>query len=440
VKTSLHFTPAIGWLNDPNGLIEHHGLHHLFYQHNPHELAMRDMCWGHATSPDLLTWTEHPVALVPGPPGSYDQDGCWSGCAIHDGEGVVIVYSANNAGVQLPSLARPLDDDLITWRKAPENPVIARRPPVDGITEMRDHSVRWDGDQWRQVLAGGAGREGMLFGYSSSDLVHWSWDGIVLRAGDADLIGQVWECPDVFEVDGHVIAVISVVNRDRPTVIWVVGTLDGAQILPQRWGLVDHGDRFYAPQSYSDQTGRRIMFGWLKTQDDPAAVGQASLGVASLPRILSVVDGHLDQHPAIEIQQRRGEAEKLSLSDPEAALSIPLPLVAAIEVEVACESSADLLRLVVGFDDEADHHMAVDLNMFSTRERSGDRDGPLPFRRQPLRATIIFDAGIVEVFLDDGRVAAVSDARVGDVGRLRVTRAGKGPVDVTVWPLNPVSE
>jgi beta-fructofuranosidase len=435
METSLHFTPATGWLNDPNGLIEHRGLHHFFFQHNPHELVMRDMCWGHASSPDLLTWTEHPLALTPGPAGSYDEGGCWSGCAVEAADGVVIVYSANKDGIQLPCLARALDDELITWRKDAANPVIDHRPPVDGMTDMRDHSVRWDGRQWRQVLAGGAAGEGMLLGYSSTDLVHWSWDGIVLRASDAGLIGQVWECPDVFELDGQVVAVISVMGRGRSPVIWVTGTLDGPRIVPLRWGLVDYGDRLYAPQSYSDHRGRRIMFGWLQTQRDPADLGQANLGVASLPRILSVVDGRLDQRPAVEIQARRGEAEKFSFVGGEATLAVPIAAVSALEVQLSCESGDDLLGLTVEFEDQAGHRLPVDLAVFSTPEPFLVPDERLPGRRAPLSTTIIFDAGIVEVFLDDGRAAALSDARLVDVGHLRITRAGAGPVDVTVWPL-----
>jgi hypothetical protein len=64
--------------------------------------------------------------------------------------------------------------------------------------------------------------------------------------------------------------------------------------------------------------------------------------------------------------------------------------------------------------------------------RSG---GELPDRRVPHTATVIFDAGIVEVFLDDGRAAALSDARLVDASHLRIARTEGGPVDVTVWPL-----
>ena len=53
-------------MNDPNGLVYANGLYHFFYQHNPHGLAWDTMHWGHATSPDLVHWTQKPIALEPG--------------------------------------------------------------------------------------------------------------------------------------------------------------------------------------------------------------------------------------------------------------------------------------------------------------------------------------------------------------------------------------
>ena len=34
-RPCIHFTPASGWINDPNGLIYHKGVYHLYYQYNP---------------------------------------------------------------------------------------------------------------------------------------------------------------------------------------------------------------------------------------------------------------------------------------------------------------------------------------------------------------------------------------------------------------------
>ncbi len=436
MRSVLHFAPVSGWFNDPNGLIDHRGTHHLFFQHNPDALTMEHMCWGHASSTDLLTWTEHPPALRPGPPGSADDDGCWSGCAVHDGDAVVAVYSGHHDGQELPCVARPLDDDLIGWHKSPANPVVDRRPPVAGLTDMRDHSVRREGGRWRQVLAGGVDGSGALFGYTSTDLGEWKWDGIVLEASDADLPGRVWECPDVFRVGDEVVAIVSLIDDDRSPVLWITGTTDEARIIPRRWGLVDHGDRLYAPQSYTDRAGRRIMFGWLRTHLDPAALGQPSLGVASLPRVLSVVDGRLHQTPAAEIESFRGEPQ-VSRPD-EGGTEVSMELDGeAVEVHITCHSTDLLLETRLDFDDGTGRHLGADLACF-VRDDGLPADGGRDRHGQgPTRATVIFDCGIVEVFLDDGRAATTTDAAVGRVSRLRVWTKTAGIEEVTAWVLRP---
>lgn len=62
-RPQFHFSPEKNWMNDPNGLLYDDGVYHLYFQYNPGGDTWGAMSWGHATSRDLLHWTEQPVAL-----------------------------------------------------------------------------------------------------------------------------------------------------------------------------------------------------------------------------------------------------------------------------------------------------------------------------------------------------------------------------------------
>ena len=63
-RPQIHFTPSKNWMNDPNGMVYIDGTWHLFYQYNPSGNDWGNMSWGHATSSDLIHWTEQKVALT----------------------------------------------------------------------------------------------------------------------------------------------------------------------------------------------------------------------------------------------------------------------------------------------------------------------------------------------------------------------------------------
>ena len=76
VRPVYHFSPRIGWLNDPNGLSYYDGKYHLFYQYHPYNSYWGPMHWGHAVSEDLIRWEYLPAALAPDT--DYDKSGCFS--------------------------------------------------------------------------------------------------------------------------------------------------------------------------------------------------------------------------------------------------------------------------------------------------------------------------------------------------------------------------
>src|SRR5690348_7385327 len=58
-RPQIHFSPKTGWMNDPNGMIYHNGVYHLFFQYYPDSTVWGPMHWGHATSKDLFHWREN---------------------------------------------------------------------------------------------------------------------------------------------------------------------------------------------------------------------------------------------------------------------------------------------------------------------------------------------------------------------------------------------
>ncbi len=54
-----HFTPARGFMNDPNGLYFDGREYHMFFQLNPFGLGHGNTHWGHARRADLLRQRRH---------------------------------------------------------------------------------------------------------------------------------------------------------------------------------------------------------------------------------------------------------------------------------------------------------------------------------------------------------------------------------------------
>src|SRR3569833_4491895 len=131
-RPTLHFTPHAGWMNDPNGLIYHDGVYHLFFQHNPFGVDWGNMSRGQAISADLLHWEELDVAIP-----CAEQEAVFSGSVVYDaantsglgssGGALIALYTSAftdaypYAGQQAQSLAYSADGGR-TWTKRPGGP------------------------------------------------------------------------------------------------------------------------------------------------------------------------------------------------------------------------------------------------------------------------------------------------------------------------------
>ncbi|MCD6291010.1 MAG: glycoside hydrolase family 32 protein [Anaerolineae bacterium] len=310
-RPQYHFLPPANWMNDPNGLIQWEGQYHLFYQHNPKAPYPEAIHWGHAVSEDLVHWRDLPIALAPTPDGP-DKDGCWSGCAVNNDGIPTLVYTGVFPQVQCIATSA---DGLITWQKAPENPVIATPPPGLDVTGFRDPWVWREGDTWYAIIGSGIkGVGGTILLYRSNDLIHWEYMHPAC-IGNKDETGTMWECPNLFPLDGKHVLLISPVPLRKT--LYLIGTYAHHKFIPESYGTVDPGGHFYAPQTMLDDRGRRLMWGWLwegRSRDAQLAAGWA--GVMSLPRELFVhSNGQLGMRPVPELKALRGDHQRVAEID-----------------------------------------------------------------------------------------------------------------------------
>ncbi|UOF90058.1 sucrose-6-phosphate hydrolase [Fodinisporobacter ferrooxydans] len=269
LRLKYHFMAPAYWINDPNGLIFYKGYYHLFYQHFPYGSTWGSMHWGHARSKDLVSWEHLPVALAPSE--EYDLDecgGCFSGSAVeHDGV-LYLIYTGTiiRGDKVIQSQCLAMSDDGIVFKKYERNPVIPA-PPAEGSNDFRDPKVWRHNGKWYMVVGSCKDGKGKALLYSSEDLRNWSYIN-VLAESDGSL-GSMWECPDLFSLGDKHVLMFSPMGMGEKKTIYLIGDMnyDIGRFTWDRMGEVDCGFEYYAPQSFVDPQGRRIIIGWSNAWD-----------------------------------------------------------------------------------------------------------------------------------------------------------------------------
>jgi len=463
-RPRFHFVAPAAWLNDPNGLSQWDGRYHLFYQYNPDAPTHSNIHWGHASSADLVHWTDEPIALEPseGP----DENGCWSGVLVDDDGIPTLVYSGHKDGVGQRACIAVGDADLRTWRKDPDNPMIADPPEGLPLTEFRDHCVWREDGEWRQLVGSGIrGAGGTALLYRSKDLRSWDFVG-PLVVGDVDdtsrvWTGSTWECVDMFRLGDETqpapdVLMFSVWN-DGVThyPAYYTGRYEGDRFEPSDRHHLDYGLRyFYAPQSMRDESGRRILFGWMQEgRPDAAAVAAGWSGVMSLPREATMTaDGRLLQAPVAEIDRLRRDKRSVGTTTLRSGESVWLDDVAGDQLdleatvllahgsilELAVRATADGVeqtRIVLDASDPGSpDHVVLALDRTSSsldaQVDAAELAGVVAIgadRRVSLR--VLIDHSAIEIFLDGRPLATrIYPTRTDALGVALSSRSG--PVEI----------
>ncbi len=467
----IHFTPRFNWLNDPNGLVFHRGRYHLFYQYNPIGAYHGNMSWGHASSPDLLEWEEHPVAI------SFDDDEqVYSGSAVVDRENssglaasgaLVAVYTSARGpgghGHQAQSLAYSVDDGM-TWTKYAGNPVLDR-----GSAHFRDPKVFRYGSEWIMVVVEADDRR-VLF-YRSDDLKDWTY---LSSYGPAGAVGGVWECPDLFPLplDGdpdnlHWVLLVSLFPggvAGGSGTQYVVGRFDGVRFTPDAdvepvpaahpklatldW--LDGGRDCYAGVTFNGLSDdERIFIAWMNNWDYARNIPtQPWSGAMTVPRRLDLVtaDGRpqLRAHPLVPqgtlVEQRFAAMEKGAVD------TVRIPVAARIDLRARVEGEL-VARIDAGGDQHvtlrhAGRRVTLDRRAAGTVHHAFGSIESVDVPGDPglVDLTIILDTGSIEVFVGGG-LRTITDLMVLGSGERRLTlEAVGGAIEIEEFTVRDLAE
>jgi beta-fructofuranosidase len=183
----------------------------------------------------------------------------------------------------------------------------------------------------------------------------------------------MWECPDFFASGGQHVLVLSPLPLNQA--VYLIGRYEANRFTPEARGTVDGSADFYAPQSFVDQQGRRIMFGWLReARDESAQLAAGWSGAMSLPRLITLrADGRLGMTPAPEVETLRGAHFTHAPHD------LPPDTVAALD-----ELHGDMIEIATTIDPGAARQAGV--AVFASPDRT--EETRIVYEREPGRLLI----------------------------------------------------
>jgi len=323
-RPQYHFSPDFGWNNDPNGMFYDGKTWHLGYQYNPYSVMWGNMSWGHATSTDLVHWTNHPVIIRPDHLGN-----AFSGSAVIDvnntagfGEGAIVaLYTSAGMAGQQQSIAYSLDGGY-TYTKYEGNPVITS---TETMRSQRDPKVQWIDDKWVMAISFNK----YIRFYGSKNLKDWEF---LSSFSDLSLPNWgTWECPDLIkmEYNGET-KWVATINADQTgpngvrTTLYFIGQWTGTEFIADPLPyplLLDYGVDQYAGVTFGNTGDRHVQLAWLTSSPFPGSETPATkffTGGMALPHDVFLKDGGdhpiLASVPAKEIYAARKPAKDLDIT------------------------------------------------------------------------------------------------------------------------------
>lgn len=333
-RLRFHLMGPSGWVNDPNGLCQFQGVNHIYFQHTPFLATWGTKLWGHYATKDWIHYQGGEPFLFPDQP--FDRDGAYSGSAFVEDGRIHYFYTGNvkYTDKDYDYILKGREQNTVAftspdgWEHGPKSCLLTNRDyPADMTLHVRDPKVfKKDGKYYMMLGARSRRNAGCVLLYESGDLQRWTYRNTITTP---EPFGYMWECPDLFELDGQLLLMAcpqGVPQRgDDFANVYQCGVFpiqyDFQHHTYELGGFqeLDHGFDIYAPQTFEDEGGRRILIGWMGIPDAPyhngPTVEKGWQHALTLPRELHWRDGRLIQTPLKELKQLQGTPISCSLED-----------------------------------------------------------------------------------------------------------------------------
>ena len=325
-RLQYHLMPPTGFLNDPNGLFQKDGVYHIYFQYTPFTAGWGTKLWGHYTSKDMINFNQEEPFLYPDI--SLDRDGVYSGSAFVEDETIHYFYTGNvkltdredydyiNSGREQNTIHMTSKDGY----KISEKELILSNDdyPIDMSKHVRDPKIFKKNNYYYMVLGGRTSdNQGCVLLYKSKDLINFEYYNRI----EVDDFGYMWECPDLFELDGELFLVVcpqgisqrgyDYANVYQTGYFKVDYDFDNNTYKISEFKELDRGFDIYAPQSFLDEKNRRIQYAWMGIPDaeynNQPTVDYCWQHALTMPRVLSYKNNQIYQQPLDEMKNLRLE-------------------------------------------------------------------------------------------------------------------------------------
>lgn len=424
-RPKFHLLPAANWTNETHGLIFYQDKYHIFNQKNASNLFLRQINWGHFSSPDLINWTEHIPALTPDR--GYDQNGIWSGHVVLDDTGIPTIIYTTGGDTMGVGLAFPKDEDLIEWQKYDKNPVIRGQPKEYTRTDLRDPYVWKEGDIWCLIIGYGIeennANRGAVLLYTSKDLKKWEFKHTLFEGNPQDDdTGVFWEMP-VFKKIGkkYVLLINKTPHMGEPArAMYWVGDFKNEKFIPDNTQPrnLEIINRLLSPSVTEDEYGLITAIAIIPDEfGEAAAYKQGWTHLYSMPRVWNLKKGKIMQtpHPNLrtirdkcvsfpEIKMNHGDSYKLSQHNLQLEIKAKVEVNGAKKFGFVVNKNSDGSEYTKIYYDVESQQMVVDQTRASLKEHIPKRIKKETYHldvSNPIDFHVFIDGSVIEVFVNE---------------------------------------